>query len=67
MRLVCLLTSEGYQRASHVACFDIRHGEEAAELEDDNVDLMLDQVTSDNIVIDALFVRRPDARRLVQE
>jgi hypothetical protein len=67
MRHVCFLTSKDHHRENLYTCVFIRQGEEAAELEDENVELNLDPVTPDNSVIDAIHVRRLHARRLPQE
>ena len=64
---VCLLTSVGKHRENLFTCFDIRHSEKSANLEDDNVNRILDAVPFDNIRNDAVCIRRLHARRLFEE
>ena len=64
---VCLLTSVGKHRVNLFICFDIRHSENSANLEDDNVNGILDAVPSNNIRKDAVCIRRLHAHRLFEE
>ena len=64
---VYLLTSEGKPRLNLFICFDIRHSEKSAKLEDDNANRTLDAVPFKNIRNDAVCIRRLHARRLFEE
>ena len=63
------LTSVGKRRGTHNLCvrFDIRQCEKAANLEDDDVKRMLDAVTFEDAIGDAVSVRRLQSCRLFEE
>ena len=63
------LTSVGKRRGTHNLCvrFDIRQSEKAANLEDDDVNRMLDAVTFEDAIGDAVSVRRLHPCRLFEE